>query len=622
MTVNGSNTALAEKLQSALAEKLGEKTAAASYAAMINGELVAACAVGTRDGDTANPAQVGDLFNIGSVSKVYCAAAVMKLVEQNKLGLDDPVYKYLPRLTMRDPRYKDITLRMCISHTSGLPGTMFANSFVSAWDVNTFYELCYDYFSKCKLKSDPGTIAAYCNDGFTLAEMTVAEVSGMSFTAFVQKHITQPIGAVSTCTAENNPDNRYLVRVKGMPAELITVIGAGGISTDISDCAKFGNMFLQPNGVFKPETLAETAVPQCKEYPKDTFSRDLGLGWDSVRFKNEMYDFGDGVLLKSGGTLEFLTYLLVSKKHNLSAALSTTNDFGIDVLETLCALAADTMQGVGTDIRLTADKPEPQKLPVPADWAEKYAGIYASYSTIIKAEQQDDGISLKKFAKGKWEDAFPLAHYDGSMYVSPAITFGFDSVDGTPYITQFILRGLMAMAQKVQGLPPADPMWLNRLGKKYIICDGKKDDLILGSMVCGVEIEKADDSGMLLLSSSGAGGTMTTPIITAGPYESDMFLTMSGNSRDIFPAYIYIKDGVEYMYHFGFNLIDAEALMPYGGRAEAGLYTLPDGPLPENLTAGGLRAVIMNDGLLPIYDSMNPAATLPEGGAKYLMLLA
>lgn len=55
--------------------------------------------------------------NIGSVSKVFTAAAVMQLVEEKKLVSDKPVVDYLPDFTMADSRYKDITVRMLLNHT-------------------------------------------------------------------------------------------------------------------------------------------------------------------------------------------------------------------------------------------------------------------------------------------------------------------------------------------------------------------------------------------------------------------------------------------------------------------------------------------------------------------------
>ena len=59
------------------------------------------------------------IYCVGSVSKVYSTAAVMQLVDEGKVELDAPVTEYIPEFRMADPRYKDITVRMLMDHTSG-----------------------------------------------------------------------------------------------------------------------------------------------------------------------------------------------------------------------------------------------------------------------------------------------------------------------------------------------------------------------------------------------------------------------------------------------------------------------------------------------------------------------
>lgn len=63
------------------------------------------------------------MYGIGSVSKVFGAAAVMKLVDEGKIDLDTPVVQYITDFKMKDERYKRITPRMLLNHSSGLRGT-------------------------------------------------------------------------------------------------------------------------------------------------------------------------------------------------------------------------------------------------------------------------------------------------------------------------------------------------------------------------------------------------------------------------------------------------------------------------------------------------------------------
>jgi CubicO group peptidase (beta-lactamase class C family) len=74
---------------------------------MKDGEILLSDAVGYVDGTKQKPVTTNTLYNIGSVSKVVCAAAIMKLVDEGKVKLDDPVISYLPEFKMEDDRYKN-----------------------------------------------------------------------------------------------------------------------------------------------------------------------------------------------------------------------------------------------------------------------------------------------------------------------------------------------------------------------------------------------------------------------------------------------------------------------------------------------------------------------------------
>ena len=123
MDINGTRLDIAKKLKEYVESKRNMNGTAVSAAFIKDGELVSVFVCGTQDGNLEKPATIDDLFAIGSISKLYCTLAVMKLVEMGKVALDIPVVEYLPRFTMKDGRYKQITLRMLLDHSSGMPGT-------------------------------------------------------------------------------------------------------------------------------------------------------------------------------------------------------------------------------------------------------------------------------------------------------------------------------------------------------------------------------------------------------------------------------------------------------------------------------------------------------------------
>ena len=193
---------LTKKLSHVLELGLAKNYTSVSYAFMVGGKLIAADALGTNGNKDNTPSTINDTYNICSVSKVYCSLAAMKCVELGLLDLDKPICEYLPRFKMLDERYKKITTRQCLSHTSGLPGTQWKGFSVTDVTADNYYDVVYEYMSKSYLKAEPGEYAVYCNDGFTMAEMVIAEVTGMRFAKFCEKFITAPIGAKTTQTSE------------------------------------------------------------------------------------------------------------------------------------------------------------------------------------------------------------------------------------------------------------------------------------------------------------------------------------------------------------------------------------------------------------------------------------
>ena len=105
-----------------------------------------------------------DLYGIGSVSKMYVTAAVMQLVDQGKLDLDAPVTQVPARVQVADARYKDITVRMLLNHSSGLMSATH-DMLLFADDDRSATEDLLDHPVHQRLVADPGAYSVYCNTG-------------------------------------------------------------------------------------------------------------------------------------------------------------------------------------------------------------------------------------------------------------------------------------------------------------------------------------------------------------------------------------------------------------------------------------------------------------------------
>ena len=82
---------------------------------------------------------------------------------------------------------------MLLNHSSGLQGSTLGNAFLFNDNDTYAHDTLLQQLSNQNLKADPGAFSVYCNDGFTLAEILVERVSGMSFTEFLHQNFTEPL---------------------------------------------------------------------------------------------------------------------------------------------------------------------------------------------------------------------------------------------------------------------------------------------------------------------------------------------------------------------------------------------------------------------------------------------
>ena len=283
------------------------------------------------------------IYCVGSVSKIYSTAAVMQLVDEGKVGLDTPITEYIPGLTMADERYKDITVRMLMDHTSGIMGSTRVNS--ELYDDNDTYthDHLLENLASQRLKAEPGKYAAYCNDGFDLLEMIVENVTGMTYTEYVRENISDKIGVTDTGTPIDMYRNEKLVpsfSASGLPLETSygMTLGTGGIYATASDAAKFGAAFFTGDDTLISDN-AKNAM--SARHNDNEYSDDNGLGWDyaeMLRYKQS----GVKVVGKGGDATMDHAYLLTAPDEKISVAVlsnggsSTYNDLVAQALMDVC----------------------------------------------------------------------------------------------------------------------------------------------------------------------------------------------------------------------------------------------------------------------------------------------
>ena len=349
---SGSAPALAERIQGKLEGIVQEKKTTAACAAVCRPEgLLAAACAGTR-GFEDSRARVDDLYNVGSVSKIYVTAAVMKLVQQGRISLDEPVCRYLPDWRLADSRYPEITVRMLLNHSSGIPGTNLHDHLPPEEGEELFtgrYRNTPAYWRTVKLRARPGSFSGYCNDGFDLAAEVVEAVTGEPYIRWLREQITGPAGASSVGVGRRLAEGHVKVSCRGEEPEYYNCFGAGAIHTTVPECAMFGALFIDSRGIVGQAWLDETRCPQGATFLRGAYDAvNYCLGWDSLYNRNRI-PLGEGAVVKSGGTEQFTSYLVVSPACGLSLAISATNDGDASWLEVLEDIGREALELLGKE---------------------------------------------------------------------------------------------------------------------------------------------------------------------------------------------------------------------------------------------------------------------------------
>ena len=410
MAVSISAPALAAETE-APATREESAALAAQYAAQYGGTVSVQYAV-WQDGEITISGHAGvysksenralldtDLYGIGSVSKIYVTAAVMQLVDQGKIDLDAPVTKYLPDFKMADERYKDITVRMLLNHSSGLMSAAH-NMILFADGDRSATEDLLETLSTQRLAADPGAYSVYCNTGFTLAELVVEAVSGKPFPEYLHEAILAPNGLENTFTPQDEFDTSRLVKTylgedpRALPQDCLGTVGTGGIYASAADLASFGGL-LCSDGLLTSASLDAMAAPEYSSgiWPDDADDiLSFGLGWDSVSLAP--FGYNDiQALAKGGDTQYYHAGLVIIPEHNMAAAVLTSG--GVSTYNEMAAarmlIDALAEQGVAVDETVPSLPQAARSEAMPAEVMD-YSGYYASTLQQFKVDISADGV--------------------------------------------------------------------------------------------------------------------------------------------------------------------------------------------------------------------------------------
>ncbi|HEU4558022.1 MAG TPA: serine hydrolase domain-containing protein [Longimicrobium sp.] len=230
-----------------------------AVAVVRDGKLIYARGFGYADVENKTPVQPDALFRIASVSKPITGVAIMKLVEEGKLHLDDRVAPFIAHLTPApgatvDPRWEQITIRQLLNHTGGWdrdkPNGGFDPMFrpaIAAAAVNApapaSAETVIRYMKGMPIDFNPGEKFVYSNFGYAILGRVIERLSGMPYEEYVRTRVLQPVGANRTRLGKTRMSDALANEVKyylpgepglGLTAPLVPSVFPGGGTVPIN----------------------------------------------------------------------------------------------------------------------------------------------------------------------------------------------------------------------------------------------------------------------------------------------------------------------------------------------------------------------------------------------------
>jgi CubicO group peptidase (beta-lactamase class C family) len=305
----------------------------AAISVVHHGKVLKAAGYGIANLELGVAATEHSVFEIGSMTKQITAEALMMLVEEGKLSLDDSVSKHLPGLP---ESWSGIRLRHLLTHTSGLPDWESDSTF----SYRREYSLAefVEFVSRHPLDFPPGTRFGYSNSAYPLLGKVIEKVAGMPYKQFITERIFAPAGMTETRFRDNasivpNRASGYVDRngtfINGERLRAEILAPNGGVLSTATDMARW-NVALSNGLLVKPSSMAQMTTPT--QFNDGSVFPVGAIGWFLGAFR------GHKMLLHNGSTVAGFSSVIYRYPDD---DLSVVVMFNVDRFDTVNKLAVD-----------------------------------------------------------------------------------------------------------------------------------------------------------------------------------------------------------------------------------------------------------------------------------------
>ena len=280
--------AIVQKLDSLAGAGIAERRAVGIVAAVVRGnDTLLMKGYGNANAEWNVPMPADAMFEIGSITKQFTAAAILQLRDEGKLTLDDDITRWLPDFDMRGNK---VTLRRLLDHTSGIVGLTEMREF-GALVTNTRFprDSAYALINRTPFQFRTGEAQVYNNSGYWLLGLVVEKASGMTYEDYVEKKIFEPLGMRRSmyCNSSENVERRahgYGVQngtIRRAPTNVHTwPFAAGSLCSTAGDLVTWLQA-LHGGKVLSPRSYAEMIAPgHLSDGTPLRYGMGVGMGKD------------------------------------------------------------------------------------------------------------------------------------------------------------------------------------------------------------------------------------------------------------------------------------------------------------------------------------------------------
>lgn len=344
-----------------LSERFKPNEPGAAVLVARKGQIIYKKAFGMANLEYNIPMKVDNIFRIGSITKQFTALAILQLIEQEKLNLQDDITKFIPDYPTHG---HIITIEHLLTHTSGIQSYTDMNGFEDRMKLDLKPNELIDIFKNQPMQFAPGTKWNYNNSGYFLLGYIIEKISGKTYPQYLEDNFFKPLGMTNSFYGSDlkivkNRAGAYSQDSTGFinsPAMSMSLpYAAGSIQSTVEDLFKW-HQAIHSYKLVKKESLDKAFTNYRLNNGTET---DYGYGW----FLSNIQE--SPTIEHGGGINGFLTQSIYLPKEDVFVAIFSNCD---------CNSPDEVASKIAA---LTIGKPyEYNEIPVENTLLQEYTGVY------------------------------------------------------------------------------------------------------------------------------------------------------------------------------------------------------------------------------------------------------